>query len=135
MFLRPEEMTTVIEAYRIDQMTDSDETILQQCILAAIKRVRSYLNAKYDTATIFNATGKERDPDILEICKNFTLWQLIRRNNIDMAYDRVKEVYDRDITYLRELGRGELSAELPLRDEGKGLSPRMGSNSKFRHIY
>lgn len=130
-------MNTVISEYKLQEITDCDDTIIQQCILSAIKRVCSYLGAHYDTDKIFNATGSKRDPDILEICKNAALWYLVRRNNVDILYTRVKEVYDRDVAYLKELAGGNLPAGLPLRETGgKPISAvRAGSNPKFKHSW
>lgn len=138
MFLQSTELKTVINSYQIYEITDNDDTIVQSCIIAAIKRVSSYLNALYDVKVIFAASGDKRDPDILEITKNVTMWFLVRKNNIDIAYTKVKEVYDRDIEYLKAIGKGELSADLPKRvsESGEKVGKiRMGSNEKFNHHF
>lgn len=106
MFLEINEMDTVVSEYKIQEITDYDDTIMQQCILAAIKRVRRLLSGRYDVDRIFSTMGEERDAELLEICKNIALWFLIRRCNVDILYTRVKETYDRDMAYLRELMSG-----------------------------
>lgn len=137
MFLEPQELDTVVSTYKLAELIEGSETVAQSCCLAAIKRVRSYLNAKYDADIIFNATGDQRDPELLEICKNVALWFLIRKNNLDIIYTRVKENYDRDIAYLKELANGTLSGGFPLRKvDGVAIaSPRMGSKDKFTHSF
>lgn len=138
MYLEIAEMKTVIAEYKLSEITDSDETIIAQCILAAVKRVKSYLKGRYDTDAIFKVAGDNRDPDILEICKNATLWYLVRRNNVDILYEKVKEVYDRDIVYLKAVAGGDIPADLPLRETEDGNTIgaiRMGSNSKFTHSW
>lgn len=136
MYIEIQEMQTVIADYKLDEITDSSSEIIQSCILAAIKRVRSYLG-KYDTTKIFTATGDDRDPDIVEIVKNVALWNLIRRNNVDILYARVKDIYDRDIAYLKEISNGNISADLPLVSvDGVAVSSmRSGSNEKFTHSW
>lgn len=138
MFIDINEMDTVIQEYKLNEISDTDYTILQRCIIAAVKRVKGYLMSRYDTDKIFTAVGDDRDPDIVEICKNAALWYLVRRNNVDILYDRVKEVYDRDIAYLKEVASGNIPADLPLKEnsDGEGTgSIRMGSNTKFRHSW
>jgi len=137
MFLEVQELDSVVSTYKLAELIEGSETVAQSCCLAAIKRVRSYLNAKYDADIIFNATGDQRDPELLEICKNVALWFLIRKNNLDIIYTRVKENYDRDIAYLKELANGTLSGGFPLRKvDGVAIaSPRMGSKDKFTHSF
>jgi len=138
MFLEINEMNTVAADYKIFELTDNDSSILQSCIIAAVKRVKSYLISRYDVTAIFTKTGDERDPDILEITKNVALWYLVRRNNIDILYNRVKEIYDRDIVYLKALASGDISSDLPkaTAENGETVSSfRMGSNAKFRHSW
>lgn len=134
MFIEAIEMESVISYYQVNQITNNDETILQSCIIAAIKRVSSYLGIRYDVSKIFTAVGEDRDPDILEITKNVALWFLLRKNNVDFLYERVKETYDRDIKYLTAISKGELAASLPLK-EGAVIKPIMGSNQKFTHSF
>lgn len=137
MFLEIQEMNTVVAEYKIQEITDYDDTIMQQCILAAVKRVRRLLSGRYDVDKIFSATGNERDAELLEICKNIALWFLVRRCNVDILYSRVKETYDRDMDYLKELKNGEIPSDLPpLESNGKPVgSIRSGSNPKFSHSW
>lgn len=137
MFLEVSELNTVVAQYKLEEITDYDDTIAQQCVLAAVKRVRRFLSGRYDVDAIFAATGEDRDAELLEICKNIALWFLIRRCNIDIMYSRVKETYDRDMQYLKELRDGSIPSDLPPREEGgKPVGVfRSGSNRKFRHAW
>lgn len=135
MYIEINEMTTVINRYQIYQMVDQDESIIQSCINAAIKRVSGYLGTNYDVEKIFTAVGDDRDPDILEITKRVALWNLCQRQNIDIIYDRVREVYDRDIKYLEGLAQGKIYSSLPkIQIDGKpATSIRCGSRTKFNY--
>lgn len=137
MFLEIQEMNTVVAEYKVREITDYDDGIMQQCLLAAVKRVRRMLSGRYDVDKVFSAMGDERDAELLEICKNIALWFLIRRCNVDILYGRVKETYDRDMDYLKELKNGEIPSDLPLREaDGKTVgSIRSGSNPKFSHSW
>lgn len=138
MFIETNEMETVVADYQVQEITDYTPAILQQCIAAAVKRVSRLLSGRYDVQKIFSATGEERDAELVEICKNIALWFLIRRCNVDILYSRVKETYDRDMAYLKELMKGDIPSGLPLREQEEG-SPvglwRFGSQPKFTHSW
>lgn len=137
MFIEISELSTVAAEYKVEEITDYDSSIAQQCILAAVKRVRRLLSGRYDVDSIFTAIGEERDAELVEICKNIALWFLVRRCNVDILYNRVKETYDRDMAYLRELKDGSIPSDLPLRETGGqpvGVF-RSGSNRKFTHSW
>ena len=108
MFIETNEMETVVADHQVQEITDYTPAILQQCIAAAVKRVSRLLSGRYDVQKIFSATGEERDAELVEICKNIALWFLIRRCNVDILYSRVKETYDRDMAYLKELMKGDI---------------------------
>lgn len=137
MFIESEEMDSVISEYKIREITDCDGTITRGCVLAAVKRVRRMLSGRYDVDRIFSATGEDRDAELLEICKNIALWFLVRRYNVDILYTRVRETYDRDMAYLRELMSGEIPSDLPIREtDGRPAGVfRQGSNPKFNHSW
>lgn len=103
-----------------------------------MKRVSRLLSGRYDVQKIFSATGEERDAELVEICKNIALWFLIRRCNVDILYSRVKETYDRDMAYLKELMKGDIPSGLPLREQEEGCpvgAVRFGSQPKFTHSW
>lgn len=137
MFLEIDEMKTVVAEYKLEEIADYDDTITGQCILAAVTRVSRLLSGRYDVEKIFSATGAERDAELLEICTNIALWFLIRRCNVDILYSRVKETYDRDMAYLKELMKGDIPSGLPLRETGGRPvgAVRFGSNPKFSHSW
>ncbi|MGM9864277.1 MAG: hypothetical protein ACI305_08475 [Lepagella sp.] len=137
MFIEIEEMGTVVAGYKLEEITDCDDSLVQSCIVAAVKRVRRLLSGRYDVERVFTATGDERDPELVEIVKDVALWFIVRRCNVDLIYAKVREVYDRDMDYLKELRNGGIPSELPLREDGEGGASafRSGSNPKFTHSW
>ena len=67
MFIEISELNTVAAEYKVEEITDYDSSIAQQCILAAVKRVRRLLSGRYDVDAIFSTTGEERDAELVEI--------------------------------------------------------------------
>ena len=138
MFIQTNEMHTVIDEYKLLEMTDNNDKITAECLLAAQSRVESYLRARYDTAALFSAQGDERNPELVMIVKNFALWFIVQRHNIDVLYSRVKEAYDIDVAYLTRIAEGKITPSWPLlqTDGGNPVGTiRMGSNKKVDLSY
>ena len=141
MFIEIEELTTAIYDYTLGQIT-TDEVVKRTTILAAIQEISSYLNGKYDTEAIFNATGDERNILIVEHCKSIAVWYIIRLSNADIIFDKAKIYYDNAIDWLklvagmRTHGKA-INPNLPLKQEnGQAVSRiRGGSNPKFTHSF
>ena len=60
----------------LDELTGGDDGIIDELSAEAVEEVKSYLNARYDVATIFDATGPERNKTILMYCKDIGLYHI-----------------------------------------------------------
>jgi phage gp36-like protein len=138
MFITTEELKSVAYSYQLQQIVENDETIIQMAIDAAIEEARSYLTARYDCNAIFSATGGDRNPLILELCKDIALWYIVRLSNVDMLYENVKERYDRAIDYFNRVAKSLISPNLPQSTDEHGNSQypmRFGSMDKQKYDY
>lgn len=148
MFVQIEEMKSVIYKYQMDQITEADDDIVMIAITAAEDQVKSYLRPGttknnfdgrplYDVDTIFSQTGADRNALLLEITKNIAEWYLIRLCNVDMLFENVKDRYDRDINWLKQVQKGETVLDLPVIDPSTindNRQPfRFGSRPKFNY--
>jgi phage gp36-like protein len=157
MFLEIEEMKSVMYNYQMDEITENDDTIVAMAIKAAVSEMKSYLNPSnqkqwqdgrplYDVGKIFSAGGENRDPLILEICKDIACYRVCRLANVDIIHEHVKERYDRAIDWLSAVaGVGEykgaptITPDLPTIDneDDSGSSSkklfRWGSRPKFNY--
>lgn len=156
MFIEVEEMKSVMYRYQMDVITENDNTITAMAIKSAVSEMKSYLNPsnqkqwsdgrpRYDVDKIFGATGDDRDPLLLELCKDIACYRVCRLANVDIIAEHVKERYDRAIEWLSKVaglsGAPTLSPDLPTitdsDDEEGGDSTkklfRYGSRRKFNH--
>lgn len=148
MFITKEELKSVIYAYQIDQITESDDDIVTMSITAAVDEAASYLrqNAKrewmdgrtnYDVTATFAKTGTDRNALLMEMVKSIAVWYVCRLCNVDMVYDNLKDRYDRAIDWLKKVNKGEITLDLPvltidpLPDDEQPF--RFGSRTKFNH--
>jgi phage gp36-like protein len=154
MFVHPDELKTAIYEYQLNEITENDHDIVLMAIGAAVEEMKSYLNpnnqtrwrdgrAHYDTEAIFTATGSDRNPLVLELCKNMTVYYITRLSNWDLIHKNLKDRYDRAIDWLEKVaGIGKYANApaltpdlpvLPLPEEGARLPFRHGGREKFNH--
>lgn len=155
MYLNTREMKAVMYEYRMDDIAEGDISIIEEGIQAGITEVKAYLTPssqarfvdgrpRYDVQAIFSATGNDRDPFILRLCKTVAAWNICELSNVDIIYDHVKERYAGAIRTLEKIaGVGEyadsptITPDLPtlpgVADDPQPF--RYGSRNKFTHEY
>ena len=156
MFLTYPELKSVLYEYQLDEITESSPDIADMAVACAIEEVKSYLRPngqshwrdgrpRYDVATIFNATGTDRNALILGLTKSIALYYVTQLANVDILQERVQQRYDRAIDFLEKVaGVGKyadapsiapdlpvLSAEQMATDTQEAF--RYGSRTKFNH--
>lgn len=133
MFLEQSDLYTAVNQYQLECNPNYDENTINTAIAAAVCEVKSYLS-RFDVAKIFNATGSERDPLIVTLIKTVAVWHLLQQSNIDAIHDNIKERYDRAITFLQRVQKGDIHPQLPTTTGSNGQPNTMfsyGSNKKF----
>ena len=129
-------MTTAIDQYKLDEITDHSTEITTTCLRAAEQKVLSYLANRYDVLAIAGmTTSNPQVADLAEIIKDIALYYIIRRHNIDLVYSSVVAVYKEHLNYLEHIAKGTISlVGLPLRTQEDGKTTTatiaMGSRPK-----
>mgnify|MGYP003623233466 CR=1 FL=1 len=139
MFIEKEELYTAIHEYQLDDIAPDDRAV-RVAINAAVDEAKSYLNSKYDIKAIFSAVGDDRNPTLLEHCKNIAVWYICRRGNTDLIYEQVKTYREEAIKWLERVAGintdKPLTPDLPVKKDDDGevqTKLRMGSHRKFNH--
>ncbi|WP_419487013.1 phage protein Gp36 family protein [Chryseobacterium bernardetii] len=139
MFLEIEDLKNVIYGYQIDQITEQNENITLQAIAAAEQEVRSYLansskkSVRYDIEAIMNATGDHRNAIILSHTATIAKYYIIELCNVDIIYETAKDRYDRAVSWLKMLSKGDISLDtLPTIDD---TTPGTGDNDTYPFVY
>lgn len=140
MLVQPKDMITVVEAYKLEEMTDNTTDITLTCLKAAEARVLSYLSSKYDIEEIQKLSSDTPALyDLKEMIKDIALYYIMRRHNVDIAFERVVDAYKLHQEYLKGIAMGTLGiVGLPKRktDDGRIISHlTMGSRPKTDFEY
>ncbi len=135
MIVKTHEMQTVCDQYKLDQITDNTEAIIQSCLLAAENRVFSYLSYRYNVEKIRTLeSNSSLLADLKEMIKDIALYLIMRRHNVDMAYERVVDNYKMHREYLTQVSEGKVHLfGLPLainQDGSTRVTLEMGSRPK-----
>lgn len=151
MFLEEKDLDSTIYEYQLEAITEGNDQIIWEAMQAAEEEVRSYisLNNKrvkydgrliYDVDKILSATGTARNPMIKNTMISIAKWHIVDLCNADVIYEQAKERYDRAITWLNKLSKGEITlSTLPViepttNETDDSTAPFVyGSREKFNH--
>ena len=151
MFLEEKDLENSIYNYQVEQITEGNEQIVLEALATAEEEVRSYisLNNKrvkydgrliYDVDKILSAIGTARNPMIKNTMISIAKWHIVDLCNAEVIYEQAKERYDRAITWLNKLSKGEITlSTLPViepttNETDDSTAPFVyGSREKFNH--
>ena len=151
MFLEEKDLENSIYNYQVEQITEGNEQIVLEALAAAEEEVRSYISLNnrrekydgrliYDVDKILSATGTNRNPMIKNTMISIAKWYIVDLCNSDVIYEQAKERYDRAITWLNKLSKGEITlSTLPViepttNETDDSTAPFVyGSREKFNH--
>ena len=152
MFLEIKDLENSIYDYQVEQITEGNEQIVLEALAAAEEEVRSYISLNnrrekydgrliYDVDKILSATGTNRNPMIKNTMISIAKWYIVDLCNADIIYETAKERYDRAITWLNKLSKGEITlSTLPIiennpteTDDDSTAPFAYGSREKFNH--
>lgn len=122
MLVTIDEMNSVVDAYKLDSMTDNTPEITATCLRAAEARVLSYLDGRYDLDALHKlSTDSYLLADLKEMIKDIALYLIMRRHNVDIAYSRVVDTYKLHSEYLSRVASGEIALPgIPLKKDKQG---------------
>lgn len=123
-----------IRTYKLDQIIDSDDALLEDAELAAVQKVSDYLYQHYDVDQVFAQTGTDRHKSILEWCKHIVLYMIFERIEDELVPERVIKNYDDSIKTLEKIMSGDMAINLPRKQdpEGENITRFIGGSEPLR---
>lgn len=135
-YLELEELYTHIYEENANTISRGDDAIPLAAIDAAISEAKSYLGG-FDTGRIFAARGNQRDALLLVFVKDIAAWHFVNLGNAGVDMELREKRYDRAVEWLKAVQRGNVTPDLPEKQEGSTTSGEVtigpivfGSNRK-----
>ena len=131
-FLTPDELKTHLYAESIAAISNTDTTIVSAAVDGAVSEAKGYL-ASFDIATIFAATGDARNALLLIFIKDMAVWHFITLCNAGTELEFRQTRYDRAISWLKAVQKGDVIPDLPKAVATDTSNPAIiafGSNTK-----
>ncbi len=135
-FIEKSDYNYQLRTYKLDQIIDEDDTVLDDAEEDAIAEVKDYLFQNYNTELIFSQTGSQRSKNVLRWVKNVVIYYIYERVPDELVPERVIKDYDDTIEKLEKISAGDIAADLPRRqtEEGKPKTQfRWGSQPARSH--
>ncbi|MDB0601086.1 DUF1320 family protein [Tenacibaculum maritimum] len=140
MFLTKDELKTTGVPEVINKVTNGDDTIITDVIAETIDEMKGYLGVYYDAKAIFEATLENRNKTVLKYLKKIVVYELYKRKENLLDDDTISS-YEDAMEWLKNIAKGVLSANLPVKPKDQGSNPngdgfiKFGSNLKYATNY
>lgn len=108
-----DDLKTNIRTYKLNQLVDNDDTVIEAAIHDAESIVIDHLFQHFDTATIFSAIGNNRNSSVLGWIKYIALYKIFERIPDEQVPERIVKNYDDTMEYLGNVSAGKVSLNLP----------------------
>ena len=112
MFLTDDDYKAVCDDFEFEQL-QAHTDIRKQAEAAAFEQISSYTRDRYDMAKAFAKEGCHRNPMLVQVAVNLSLYFLVHRLPQSMGSDRREQLYDESIKWLRDVQATKASPDLP----------------------
>lgn len=126
-------MKTHLHQEDVDVISRGDDTLMTAAIDTAMQEAKGYLS-KYDKAVIFETTGTERNALLLTFLKDIAAWHFLVICNAGSDYKMRQDRYDRAVSWLKAVQRGDISPDLPAAETDKGTIIFGSNEQKGQHF-
>ena len=119
MFLTVEDYRSVCDDFEFQQITENAQT-REVAETAALEQIASYLRSRYDIDRAFAQAGADRNPMLVQVAVNISLWLMVHRLPQNMGHERRECLYNDAIKWLRDVQASKASPVLPLYTSDNG---------------
>lgn len=133
MFLTKAELKTISTVQIVDLITNNDDTTVDDVIAEAIDLMKNYLFKYYDVDAIFNAVDGDRSKTVLRHLKSLVITDLYFIRKKDPS-EGMEKRYDEAMTWLEKLSTGNISADLPRKQEDTDGDGNPDTNTPFMKL-
>jgi phage gp36-like protein len=113
MFLTIDDYKPVCSPRELDILQQDDTLTRQQAEQTAQEEAAGYLRSRYDMQAAFAEQGAGRNPLLVQIVVNITIWYLVQWLPQKMASGNRLLLYKNAIEWLRDVQAGKAMPDLP----------------------
>jgi len=131
-FLLKADLIRYVDETTIDQLTDDNDTIVDEAIADAEERITERIGQRVDTATEFAKVGAARQRSLLKHCINLSIFYLFERLYTDVLPEGRVTAMQMAEQWLEDIAKGNIIVNLAKVDEANetGWPVRWGSEPK-----
>lgn len=109
------DLATHIYAEILEEITRSDNNLIERSITEAIATAKSYLS-RYDLTALFGSqadgtSATYTDDYLIRIIKDLTCWYIIRLANPNLNREQYRQVYEDTIKTLEQIQKGIITPQ------------------------
>lgn len=128
-FITVEDFKAVVDNKTLDVINQSDSENLNRAVGYAIEEISGYLRGMdtaktgirpYDIAAIFEATGNDRNRQLVMYACDVALYHLVSWLPQKMGFEIRQLRYERAIAWLEDVQAGKVVLDVPLTPEPEG---------------
>ena len=131
-FIDKTDLTRYVDSSTIDQLTDNDDTLVDEAILDAQDRVKEIIQSRYDIDAEFAKLTTARHRSLLKHTINIAIYFLFQRLYTNVLPEGRIEAFEQAETWLKDVYAGRVMVDMTKNDETneEGWPLRWGSNTK-----
>lgn len=119
----------------LEEITQADDTLIEQAISSAVSEMRTYLYDAYDVDAIFAATGTDRHQLLVNFAADITIYILMASVQAGINMEDRRARYKRACDWLKMVKDDETYSDLPRREQTVQTRVVYGSNLKRNNYY
>ncbi len=133
-FLQQNDLLNAIDSATLNIVTDGNNALLDSAELQAIEYMKAYLNVRYDTDKVFDAT-LPRNASIVLYLTDIMLYYLHARISPDNIPELRTERYREAKDWCEKVADGFIAPNLPVKDVVNSTPLRYGSQPKQSNFF
>lgn len=133
-FINRSDYKSVIDEHILSEVLRFDESYLATAEKRAISYATGYLNARFDTETLFEQEDDDRHPLVLLHVLNITLYYLHQKVAADQVPQNILDNYVEATDWFKAVNKGEVAPpDLPMFEDGERDHVLYGGNEARNH--
>ena len=131
-FIVKADLLRYIDESTVDQLTDNNDTLVDEAIKDAEERITEKISPRVDTAAEFAKVDPDRNRSLLKHCINLSIYYLFERLYTDVLPEGRTQGMETSEQWLNDVYEGKINVSLDKKDEAnqEGWPLRWGSSTK-----